>query len=76
MDYCSTIKVKDVDRYLYECLCSQEHKEKRSEMSFSHKNGLTIVDIECSDAVALRATLNTISRLISVFEQAKKLKQE
>ena len=72
MDYTATLFAKgDPDR-LIECLEPEEMDFDRSCFTVEKKEGGVEFNIKAKDAVALRATLNSISQLLIVFEGAKK----
>ena len=72
MDYTANIFVKCDPDKLAECLAPEETSFDRSLFTFEKKNEGLEFSIKAKDAVALRATLNTISQLLIVFEGAKK----
>ncbi|MBW2997236.1 hypothetical protein KY349_02765 [Candidatus Woesearchaeota archaeon] len=72
MDYTAKIFVKCDPDKLAECLAPEETSFDRSSFTFSKKEGGLEFNIDANDAVALRATLNTISQLLIVFEGARK----
>ena len=45
----------------------------RASYSVSHKNGKAIFSLEAKDIVALRATLNAVSKQLVVYEKMKSL---
>lgn len=69
-DYTSIISIKKNAPKLYDCLVSEQHIENRSSIKVELENDILKIIIECSDAVAFRATSNSVARLISVFESA------
>lgn len=75
MDYTAKLFVKgDPDR-LFECLETEETSFDRSSFTIKKKDDGLKFDVEAKDAVALRATLNTISQLLIIFEGARKKEQ-
>jgi tRNA threonylcarbamoyladenosine modification (KEOPS) complex Pcc1 subunit len=50
---------------------NKHSKNSRSKYSVIKKDDLIIFNIKAKDAVALRATLNTITRLLSIFEKMR-----
>ncbi len=61
----------DPDKLL-ECLAPEETSFDRSSFTVTKKEEGVEFDITANDAVALRATLNSISQLLIVFEGAGK----
>jgi len=56
---------------LLECFQPEITKDKRSSWSLTKKNNDLIFTIQAKDAVALRATLNSIAKLFTVHEKIK-----
>ncbi|MBW2972219.1 hypothetical protein KY359_04250 [Candidatus Woesearchaeota archaeon] len=72
MECTASVFVKgDPDRLL-ECLSPEETSFDRSSFTITKKEGGVEFDVVAKDAVALRATLNTISQLLIIFEGAAK----
>ncbi|MBW2968429.1 hypothetical protein KY362_08165 [Candidatus Woesearchaeota archaeon] len=58
--------------HLMECFAPEDMSFDRSSFTINRKdNGVEFV-VESKDAVALRATLNSISQLLVIFESAGK----
>ncbi len=74
MDYNYTAKlsVKGNPEKLVECLKPEETDFDRSSFKIKKTEYGVEFDIIANDAVALRATLNSISQLLIIFEGAKK----
>lgn len=72
MSYSAKLFAEGNAEKLYECIISEQTSYNRSSFSITKKeNGLEF-DITAKDAVALRATLNSISQMLIIFEGAKK----
>jgi tRNA threonylcarbamoyladenosine modification (KEOPS) complex Pcc1 subunit len=71
MEYTATLFAKGDPEKLIECLAPEETSFDRSSFTVKKTNDGVEFDIKASDAVALRATLNTISQLLIVFEGAQ-----
>jgi tRNA threonylcarbamoyladenosine modification (KEOPS) complex Pcc1 subunit len=57
---------------LFECLAAEETGFDRSSFTVKKMKDGVEFDIRAKDAVALRATLNSISQLLIIFEGARK----
>jgi tRNA threonylcarbamoyladenosine modification (KEOPS) complex Pcc1 subunit len=73
MNYTGQIIVEkgDVDK-LYKALIPETMNTKmdRSEFTVQKKGGKLKIDIKAQDSVALRATLNNITKLLTVYEKS------
>jgi tRNA threonylcarbamoyladenosine modification (KEOPS) complex Pcc1 subunit len=72
----STIILEDLKKEIPK-LFEAELKDSindRAIYSVSHKSGKTIIHVQAKDIVALRATLNAITKQITVFEEMRKIK--
>lgn len=80
MEISATIFVKCDPDLLYNCLLPEQKASDRSSFDRSsfvitkEKEGVRF-DIKAKDAVALRATFNTITQLLIIFEGAKNTKR-
>ncbi|MFC1742039.1 KEOPS complex subunit Pcc1 [Nanoarchaeota archaeon] len=73
MDFTAKIIAKDCDAdKLVQCLAPEEKSFERSTFTITKKDNNVEIDITTTDAVALRATVNSISQLLIVYEGAKK----
>ncbi|MFH1063712.1 MAG: KEOPS complex subunit Pcc1 [Candidatus Woesearchaeota archaeon] len=72
MDYAAKLFAKGAPGRLLECLVPEETSFDRSSFTVTKKDDGVEFDITANDAVALRATLNSISQLLIVFEGAAK----
>ncbi|MFC1722524.1 KEOPS complex subunit Pcc1 [Nanoarchaeota archaeon] len=57
---------------LHECISPEQMSYDRSSFTIKKVDKGLQFDVEAKDPVALRATLNTISQLLIVYEQGKK----
>lgn len=62
----------DVD-LIYKCFKPEMNKWQRAEVKIKKNNDNLYFNIQAKDAVALRATLNSITGLLSVYEKTNKL---
>jgi len=72
MKYVAKFSAKGDPEKLFECLAPEETSFDRSSFKVNKINKGVEFDIVANDAVALRATLNSISQLLIVFEGAAK----
>jgi tRNA threonylcarbamoyladenosine modification (KEOPS) complex Pcc1 subunit len=72
MNYTAKLFVEGDPKKLFECLSPEETDFDRSSFTVQKKDNGLEFDIKAGDAVALRATLNSISQLLIVFEGARK----
>jgi tRNA threonylcarbamoyladenosine modification (KEOPS) complex Pcc1 subunit len=78
MKYRSSIVVAgDADKIL-ECFKADDHAHKtdRSSYTISKEDDAVIFSIVADDSVALRATLNSITKLLTVFDKVKELEND
>ena len=75
MNYTAEVKAfGDADKIL-ECFEPEiEKKQNRSKLDITKKEDYVLFTIEAQDSVALRATLNGITKLLTVFEKAEQIK--
>ena len=71
MSYSATIFAEGDPEKLYSCFESEETSFDRSSFTIEKTESGIRFSIEAKDAVALRATLNSISQLLIVFQGAK-----
>ncbi len=72
MDYTAKIFAKCNPDRLLECLASEEKSFDRSKFTIKKVDDGVEFNITAKDAVALRATVNSISQLLIIFEGASK----
>ena len=71
MDYSVKITLKkDIDN-LYKCFLPEIDKTKRANIDIKKTNDRITIKVEASDAIALKARLNGIIKLLSVYERVK-----
>jgi tRNA threonylcarbamoyladenosine modification (KEOPS) complex Pcc1 subunit len=76
MDYTANVFAKGDPEKLFRCISTEDTNFDRSSFKVIKKDDGVEFDIIAKDAVALRATLNSISQLLIVFEGAGKLKRK
>jgi tRNA threonylcarbamoyladenosine modification (KEOPS) complex Pcc1 subunit len=72
MEFSAEIFVKGDSDNLAKALAAEERVFERSSYSFAKKGDGVEFKVKARDAVALRATLNSIAQLLIVFEGGKK----
>jgi tRNA threonylcarbamoyladenosine modification (KEOPS) complex Pcc1 subunit len=75
MECSAKVFAKGDPEKLYECLAPEDTKFDRSSFTVKKTEEGVEFDVKAKDAVALRATLNSISQLLIIFEGASKPKQ-
>ena len=68
------IKAYSDPEKLYNCFKPESGKQKRSEYTIEKKEDHCLFTIEAEDSTALRAIMNTITKLITVYEKTKEIK--
>jgi tRNA threonylcarbamoyladenosine modification (KEOPS) complex Pcc1 subunit len=71
MSYRATVFAEGDPEKLFDCFASEETSFDRSSFTIEKTQDGIRFSITAKDAVALRATLNSISQLLIVFEGAK-----
>lgn len=71
----ATIATEDKDNHIYKLFASEEKEftNKRASYELSHKNGETTFNVKATDASALRAVLNSISKIMIVYEKVSRV---
>lgn len=59
---------------LYECVKSEQKDMPRSSLTIRKHKGKVLFEISADDATALRATLNTVLKLLVVYEKSSNIK--
>ena len=75
MKYFAQITVEESGS-LYECLNPEQMDFDRSSFDIKQDGSKVIINIQAKDAVALRATINSFTQLIAVYEKAGKLEND
>ena len=66
------ISIDDVK--VFDVLKPELESRHRTKESISKDSGKVVVNIESDDAVAFRASMNSLTQMLSVFEKMKGLK--
>ena len=69
----ASIKVFGDEDKIMDCFKPELSDKKRSNFSISKKEGYVLFKIDADDSVALRATLNGITKLLTVYEKMEGL---
>lgn len=72
MSYTARLVARGDPGMLFDCFASEETSFERSSFTINKTDEGIEFAIEANDAVALRATLNSISQLLIVFEGTRK----
>ena len=74
MRYVSRIEAYGNPDKIIDCFNAEgEKKEDRSEISFEKKEDSVVFNVKAKDPVALRASLNSITKLLIVYEKIEKI---
>ena len=78
MIYSAKIRVYKNPAIIYKCFISESKTLKTDRSNYNIKKYKDYVefDIKAKDSVALRATLNSITKLLSVYEKIGGLKEK
>ncbi len=77
MIYSANIKVHKNPNIIYRCFCSESKtlKTDRSNYTIKKHKDYAEFDIRAKDSVALRATVNSIIKMLTVYEKIEGLKK-
>ncbi len=77
MIYSARIRVYKNPDIIYKCFCSESKslKTDRSDYTIKKYKDYIEFNIKAKDSVALRATLNSITKLLTVYEKIGGLKK-
>ena len=73
MNYELELKVFGDSKKLYECFQPEILKGDRASVELKQKKEYLLLKIKAKDSVALRAMMNSISKLLTVYEKMKKI---
>jgi tRNA threonylcarbamoyladenosine modification (KEOPS) complex Pcc1 subunit len=78
MTYSAKIRVNQNPEIIYKSFISESKslKTKRSNYTVKKYKNYVEFEIEAKDSVALRATFNSIIKLLTVYEKINKLKEK
>ena len=74
MKYCNELTVKDT--HLYQCFKPEIHESKRSKLEVSQGSDKVLIKVNAADAVALRAEMNSVLKLLVVDEKISGVLEE
>ncbi len=72
----ATIELPDSTKKLNQVISADlknSNKNDRASAEIKQKEGGVIINIKAKDFTALRASLNSITKIVAVFEKAKKI---
>lgn len=73
MRYRAEIKINGDAEKIIECFEPELSKKDRSSFDIKKQKDHVLIEVEASDSVALRATLNAITKLLTVYENIEKV---
>ena len=59
---------------LYKIFKPEEGKQKRAEYQIKKGDGCLIFEVEAEDSTAMRAILNSITKLLTIYEKMEQIK--
>ena len=59
---------------IYECFQSEQKEQDRSRFQIKKEKDAVLFLVEADDSIALRATLNSITKLLTVYEKIGNIK--
>ncbi|MBW3000022.1 hypothetical protein KY339_05095 [Candidatus Woesearchaeota archaeon] len=74
MNYAVTIEIKKDPETIQKLFLTEVSERQRSKFTISKKMNSIRFEVYAKDATALKATLNTITELLTVYEKIKGLK--
>jgi len=74
MNLKSQIKVFGDPKIIYECFQVEQKEQDRSKFEIKKEKDGVLFLVEAKDSIALRATLNSITKLLTVYEKIKGIK--
>lgn len=73
MNYSAEIKAFGEPERIARCLGPEAEEKDRSAFTVEKKEDHALIKVCASDSVALRATLNTITKLMTAYENIEKV---
>jgi tRNA threonylcarbamoyladenosine modification (KEOPS) complex Pcc1 subunit len=74
MNYIAEIKIKEDPGKIYDHLLPEtKGKRERSHFTLRKTDTEVIIEVKAKDAVAFRATMNSITQLLAVFQKVKRI---
>lgn len=68
------IKAVGDPEVIYECFQPEQKEQDRSRFEIKKEKDGVLFLVEANDSVALRATLNSITKLLTVYEKIRSVK--
>jgi len=59
---------------IYDCFKSEQKEQDRSRFQIKKEKDGVLFLVEANDSIALRATLNSITKLLTVYEKVRSVK--
>ena len=73
MRYETELKVYGDTKAILECFKPETQKQDRSEFDIKEEKDGVVFKIKAEDSVALRATLNSITKLLTTYEKIEEI---
>ena len=73
MNYKAEIIVKEDPGKVYECLLPENISRERSTLEIKKSEDKITITIKAKDAVAFRATINSVSQVLAVYHKMKQV---
>ena len=74
MNYELELKIFGDSKILYDCLQPEILKGDRASVELKPEKEFLLLKITAKDSVALRAMMNSVSKLLTVYEKMEKIK--
>jgi len=72
MNFSATLTITEEPDQLFAVL-TKDKEHKRSQFTIIKKEGAVVIEVTAEDAVAFRATMNSITESLAVFHKMRKL---
>jgi len=72
MNYSLDLKITGDSNALFECFQPEILKGDRATIDLEQKKGFLLFKIKAKDSVALRAMMNSITKLLTVYEKMRR----
>ena len=74
MNYALDLKISDDSKALFECFQPEILKGDRATVDLKKKKDHLLFEIKAKDSVALRALINSITKLLTIHEKMRRIK--
>ena len=73
MIYKSSISIEDKEKKIYDIFKNLGEEQDRSIVEYEHDGENLLILVSATDSVALRASLNGVTKLLTVYENMSKI---